>query len=267
MDVAFQSQLINEISHQQDLNNADQNQSLIKLATAQRINEAAVDTADLAMGMMFDAELAALHAAELNAMDALSMLDTAGSTVEGAVELTMRAEELAIRANSSALTDAERGYIDAELQSIKGQLDDLSSTTFNDVAVFDSSLSFQLGDEMADVVAVDIAAIDAATLGMQNTSVDTMANASSALADIQAGRDSLIAQAGAIGDASAGIAMRADNIRNQSIQVATANSRIQDADMAALATDLSQTIVKQEAGAIAMSHAQANLSSFLMDTM
>ena len=179
----------------------------------------------------------------------------------------LQVEELAIRANSSALTDAERGYIDAELQSIKGELDNLSTTTFNGVDVFGSSLSFQLGDEVADMVAVDIAAIDAATLGMQNASVDTMSNASSALADIQAGRDALIAQAGALGEASNGIALRADVIRNEAIQVAEANSRMQDADLAAVATDLSESIVKQEAGAIALSHAQANLSSFIIDTM
>ncbi len=264
MDVGLNSQLLDQAYQQMVLTNNELNAEMTKLATGQRITEAADDSVDFVLGMFFNGDVAALEAAERNAMDAQSMLDTANGVVEGAADLMIRAEELAIRANSSALSDDERAYIDAEVQSIKTELNDLSSsTTFNGVPVFDSTLSFQVGIEAGDQITVETGDLSTANLGIDGVQADTQANAQAALPAIQAGLDQLLAETASIRNASSALSNRSSFLGQNIIDVSAAGSRIQDADLGKVMTDLSSLFARQDAGAIILSHAQDSLRTVL----
>ncbi len=264
MDIGLNSQLLDQAYQQMVLTNNDLNTQLTKIATGQRVNEAATDSVDFVMGMFFNGNVAALEAAQRNALDASSMLDTANGVVEGAADLMIRVEELAIKANSSALSDDERAYIDAEVQSIKAELDGLASnTTFNGVSVFDNALSFQVGIEAGDQISVETADLSTANLGVAGVQTDTQANAQAALPAIHAGLDQLLAETASIRNTSSALSNRSAFLGQNIIDVSAARSRIQDADLAKVMTDVSSLFARQDANALILSHAQDSLRNVL----
>ena len=106
--------------------------SAAKLASGERINKAADDAAGLAMSENLRADVRSLNQAKRNALDGVSVLQTAEGGLTETTNMLVRLRELAVQSASDTIGTRERGFLDEEYQALKSEIDRIaSSTEFN----------------------------------------------------------------------------------------------------------------------------------------
>lgn len=123
--------------------------SAAKLASGKRINKAADDAAGLAISSNLGADIRSLNQARRNAMDGVSLVQTAeGSLVETTNMLT-RLRELAVQAASDTIGAQEREFLDKEFVALKDEIDRIANATeFNGTRLLIGQPD--VGDEIAN---------------------------------------------------------------------------------------------------------------------
>lgn len=103
-----------------------------KLASGERINKAADDAAGLAISENLRADVRSLNQAKRNAMDGVSLVQTAEGGLNETTSMIIRLRELAVQAASDTIGNTERGFLDKEYQALKSEIDRIAnSTEFN----------------------------------------------------------------------------------------------------------------------------------------
>src|SRR5690606_28644460 len=90
--------------------------SLAKLSSGTRVVSAKDDAASMAIGSRLMSETSALRQAQVNAGQAVSMLQVADGAMGRAHDILMRMKSLAVQAGSGQLSGTERGMLDTEYQ-------------------------------------------------------------------------------------------------------------------------------------------------------
>ncbi|MGB8275115.1 MAG: flagellin [Alphaproteobacteria bacterium] len=126
--------------------------SLTKLSAGTRVVSAKDDAASLAIGSRLNAEVQALRQANVNAVQATSMLQIADGAMSKVSEILVRMKTLAQQAGSGQLSNTERGMLNTEYQSLLSEVDRIANATvFNGVkmvagnATTQTSLNGQTG--------------------------------------------------------------------------------------------------------------------------
>jgi len=108
------------------------NSSGNKLASGERINKSADDAAGLAISENLRADVRSLTQARRNALDGVSLVQTAEGGLLETTTMIVRLRELAVQAASDTVGNVERGFLDKEYQSLKSEIDRIAnSTEFN----------------------------------------------------------------------------------------------------------------------------------------
>lgn len=109
--------------------------SINKLSSGLKINQAADDSAGLAISEKMRAQIRGLERAEQNIQDGISLIQTAeAGLAEIANPNLIRLRELAIQAANDTLTNTDRAMIQKEVEQIKNGIDDIANNTkFNDI--------------------------------------------------------------------------------------------------------------------------------------
>ncbi len=103
-----------------------------KLASGERINKASDDAAGLAISEQLRADVRSLNQAKRNALDGVSLVQTAEGGLNETTNMLVRLRELAVQAASDTIGNTERGFLDKEYQALKSEIDRIaSSTEFN----------------------------------------------------------------------------------------------------------------------------------------
>jgi flagellin len=182
-------------------------------------------------------------------------------------DILIRMRELSVQSASDSVTSVERGYINTEFSELKGEIDRLvKSTKFNDQVLLDGSYTskdFQVGFEKGDatdfVIQVSISKVNASGLAIDGTKavVNTKTGANTAMTALDAALDSLNsarATLGAKGNRLLSAAAAVDVTREN---LASANSRIRDADIAVETSNFSRAQVLMQAGVAMLAQANA----------
>ena len=90
--------------------------SAAKLASGERINKAADDAAGLAMSENLRADVRSLNQAKRNALDGVSVLQTAEGGLMETTNMLVRLRELAVQSSSDTIGTRERGFLNQEYQ-------------------------------------------------------------------------------------------------------------------------------------------------------
>ena len=103
-----------------------------KLASGERINKASDDAAGLAISENLRADVRSLNQAKRNALDGVSLVQTAEGGLNETTNMLVRLRELAVQAASDTVGNTERGFLDKEYQALKSEIDRIAnSTEFN----------------------------------------------------------------------------------------------------------------------------------------
>ncbi|MGN7312925.1 flagellin N-terminal helical domain-containing protein [Alkalicoccobacillus gibsonii] len=163
--------------------NLSQNQihtskNLEKLSSGLRINRAADDAAGLAISEKMRSQIRGLDMAERNALDGVSLMQTAEGAMQEVHSMLQRMRELAVQAANDTNDEFDREQIQAEIGQLVEEIDSISSKTeFNSKKLLNGDLEdikFQIGPNADQSVDFTLPKMDAEELGIKSINVVTM---------------------------------------------------------------------------------------------
>lgn len=251
---------------QRNVNNTQSmmSQSVERLSSGMRINHAADDAAGLAISSKLSATLKGLKQASRNANDAVSMIQTAEGGLGEVNNLLSRMRELAVEsANGGTLGDSERASINTEFKALKSEIDRIVSvTSYNGQALLSggvSNTSFQVGafNTSNDRISVTIAGTSASTLSISSSNVSSVTSSQNALQALDKAIGTVANSRAAIGAIQNRLATTIDNLALGYNNLAAANSRIMDTDVAEESAAMTRSNILLQAGISVLSQANS----------
>lgn len=242
--------------------------SLEKLSSGYRINRAGDDAAGLAISESLRGQIRGLKMAWRNAQDGVSMIQVAEGGLQEVSNILIRLRELGVQAASDTVGPIERQLLNVEYQQLLDEVDRIAdSTEFNGTPLLSGTgavLDFQVGtrnDPNIDRLSFDASKADAnsAALGVNLTTVADKASAQNALSAID---EAIVAVSATRADFGAMQNRLQSTINNLSISLenmAAANSRIRDVDVAEETAEMTKQNILMNAGTSVL--AQANQTS------
>jgi flagellin len=227
-----------------------------KLASGYRINSAQDDAASLAVANAIEARRRSSSVADRNLGDAIGMVQTASSALGEMSDVVIRMRELAAQSANGALTDNDRASIQAEFESLAKEASRVqASATFNGKPLLrdpaqvggpgqpaSTSETFQVGEAPEDTRTVDFRAPTLTT-----GDVSTQAGAQAAMDALDASMKSIGERQSAFGATLNTFDTIASNAATSRLGMASAESRLRDADMAEEASKSAQSRIVSEA--------------------
>ncbi|WP_240377629.1 flagellin [Bacillus piscicola] len=128
--------------------NLSQNQNLVsknleKLSSGLRINRAADDAAGLAISEKMSSQIRGLKQAERNAMDGISLIQTAEGAMQEIHSMLQRMRELAVQSSNDTNTQEDRDQIQKEINALIEEVDSISEKSeFNTKKLLDGSSAY-----------------------------------------------------------------------------------------------------------------------------
>ena len=120
--------------------------SMQKLSSGLRINSAADDAAGLAISEKMTAQINGTDQAQRNAMDGISLVQTAEGAYNEMHSILQRVRELSVQAQNGTLTSSDTAAIDQEVGQLTAELSRISSNTeFNGLAALSGTFTLQVG--------------------------------------------------------------------------------------------------------------------------
>lgn len=242
--------------------------SLEKLSSGYRINRAGDDAAGLAISESLRGQIRGLKQAWRNSQDGVSMIQVAEGGLQEISNILIRLRELGVQAASDTVGPIERQLLNVEYQQMLDEIDRIAdSTEFNGTPLLSGTgavLDFQVGtrnDPNIDRLSFDASKADAnsAALGVNLTTVADKASAQNSLAAID---EAIVAVSATRADFGAMQNRLQSTINNLSISLenmAAANSRIRDVDVAEETAEMTKQNILMSAGTSVL--AQANNTS------
>ena len=242
--------------------------SLERLSSGFRINRAGDDAAGLAISENLKAQIRGLKQASRNAQDGVSLVQVAEGSLNEISSILIRLRELSVQAASDTIGPVERQFLNVEYDQLISETDRIADgTEFNGTQLLSgtgSILDFQVGtrnDPNIDRLSFDASKADAnaAALGINLTSVADKASAQNSLIAIDQAIVSVSAMRADFGAIQNRLQSTISNLAVSVENMAAANSRIRDVDVAEETAELTRNNILLNAGTSVL--AQANQTS------
>ncbi len=248
-------------------------QTLERLSSGSRINHAGDDAAGLAISESLRSQLRGLAQAERNAQDGISLVQVAEGAMAEVSNILIRMRELGVQAASDTVGQTERKFIDVEFQQLLEEIDRIAkSTEYNRVPLLNGGASvfeIQIGTgnnpsidrvklfdgNSADINVVALG-INLATLGDKVSAQNSLAALDSAISSVTAIR----AEFGAMQNRLQSVI---NNLMISRENMAAANSRIRDADIAEETSNLTKSQILMQSGVAVLGQANTTIKSAL----
>lgn len=247
--------------------------SMERLSSGLRINRSGDDAAGLAISESLKSDIRALQQASRNAADGISLVQTAEGSLDEVNSILLRLRELAEQAATETLGEDERTFLNNEFQALLDEIDRISLTAeFNGIKLLDGTaqtLEVQVGigtDATTSAVSIDLTqAMSSSALDLTHGAlVITGTNgdaARAAIGQITAATGVVSSMRANFGAAQNRFETSIRNIGMTAENLAAANSRIRDVDVALETSNMTSLQILQQAGVSIL--AQANMTSQL----
>ena len=161
-------------------NNLNKSQSSLssaieRLSSGLRINSAKDDAAGQAIANRFTANIKGLTQASRNANDGISVAQTTEGALNEINNNLQRIRELSVQATNGTNSDSDLSSIQAEITQRLEEIDRVSEQTqFNGVKVLaeNNEMKIQVGANDGEAITINLAKIDAKTLGLDGFNID-----------------------------------------------------------------------------------------------
>jgi len=206
------------------------NKTITRLATGKKINKGSDDPAGLSMVMSLESQTRGLLKAIGNRQDEISLFQTAEGALSSTGDMLQRMNELSVQASNGTLTSEDRGNIQLEIDQLKSQINQTANNTvYNEKKLLDGNLSIELqgGKTMA------LPAATAEALGVSSLDLTTSESASQAIGQVSQAIKNVSSQRSSLGATINAISSQTASLQNEFINTTSAQSRIEDTDMAA----------------------------------
>lgn len=244
--------------------------SMAQLASGSRINIAADDAAGLAISENLKSQVRSAAQAQRNANDGISMVQTAEGGLSEISNIITRLRELGIQAGSDTVGETERGFLDKEVQQLKDEMQRIASvTTWGKTKLLDGSspdFDYQVGlynDDFEDRITFKASENKATldSLDLAGLDYTTKEGAQTALEKLDFAQTSVNGTRANLGALQNRLTSTVDNLGVAQENMAAANSRIRDTDVAQATSEMARNQILLQAGASTL--AQANQTTQL----
>lgn len=261
---AFASRITN-------INDMNVQNTMNALASGKRINSAKDDASGLAVSTKMKSMIKGLNQASRNIADGSSMLNVASGYLQETTDILQRIRELAVQSSNGIFSADQRSMIQIEVSQLVSEIDRIaSSATFNGLQLFtgrfangNESITLHIGSQTDQQISFNLEAATSESFGLKNVqgsgeslSISSPDEANMAIATVDEALLRVSKQQALIGAnqnrmevAKKGIDIAAENM-------AAANSRIEDADMAEKFVELSKNQILSQSSLAMM--AQSN---------
>jgi len=241
--------------------------SLNKLSSGARITKAGDDAAGLAISEKLKGSIRSMQQANRNANDGISLIQTAEGGINEVSNILLRLRELSVQAASDTVGDVERGFTDKEFQNLKSEIDRISNVTkFNGTNLLNGSgktLDFQVGIENSPEndrlqYATQATDVTLGHLGLSSTGTSSKEMAQENLGKIDTAIQAVNENRAGLGALQNRLSSTVNNLSISTENLAAANSRIRDTDMAAETSELTKQSILSQAGTAVLSQANSS---------
>ena len=241
--------------------------SIQRLSSGLRINSAKDDAAGLAVRELMRADIAVIRQGSRNASDGVSMLQTMEGAMGAIDELLIRMKELAEQASTGSYSSQQRAIMDNEYGQMLQEIDRIATRTeFNNTNLLNSatnSVQIHFGINTAgsaSSITVNSVDVRAAALGINENSanhrITTSANAQTALVAVNEAIKAKDSARATFGYMMNRMEYSQSVLDIQAENLAAAESRISDVDVAKEMSAFTRNQVLAQAGVAML--AQAN---------
>ena len=247
-------------------------QSMARLSSGLRINTAADDAAGYAISQGLTSQVNGLNQASSNTNDAISMVQTASSSLNDVQNMLQRVYELGVQYNNGSNSSTDKSDIQAEVNQLTQEIDrQQSSSNFNGLNLLNGTagssgtVTFQVGANSGDTLTATFSNIEGnsglgglgfnwgnATTG--GTVIDL--SSSSALSSLTSAINNISSMAATLGAVQNRLQYTSDSISSTEQNLSASNSQIKDVNMAQEMTNMTQEQILEQAGTSML--AQAN---------
>ena len=254
------------------------NTAMTDLSSGLRINTAADDAAGYAITEDLTSQVNGLNQANSNAQDATSLVQTADGALNDVAQMLQRVRELAVEYQGGTLDSTDQNAIVSEVQQLASQIEQIGNQAqFNGISLFaptgangTGNLTFQVGANDNEVISIKLQAlvgtngiislVDTITsgIGKAGSATSLSLGANGVLATLSAMIDAVSTLASAFGAVQNRLSYTMNNLSTYSENLTSAQSTIQDVDMAAEMTEFTKDQILEQSGISMLSQAEQN---------
>ncbi|MCB0355814.1 MAG: flagellin FliC [Bdellovibrionales bacterium] len=241
-------------------------QSLARLSSGYRINQAADDAAGLAISENLKGQIRGLAQANRNANDGVSLVQVAEGGLNEISSMLIRLRELAVQAASDTIGDVERKFLDVEYQQLKSEIQRVAEVTaYNGSDLLNGTggvMDIQVGvhdDPFKDRISFNSAAANSTieALGIVAESVSSKEMAQSSIDIVDMAMVSVNSMRANFGALQNRLTSTINNLNIAHENLSAANSRIRDADIASETAELTRNQILMQAGVSVLGQANS----------
>jgi flagellin len=272
---------------QQKFTNIETTSNIEKLSSGLRINRAGDDASGLAVSEKMRAQIRGLNQAERNAADGISLIQTTEGYLQETQDILQRLRELAVQSSNGIYTAEDRMQIQVEVSQLVDEINRVAShAQFNGMNLLTgrfaretgtntvtASMWFHIGANMDQRERVFIGTMTAQGLGLQSSdglphtasfislsepdsANRTISILDSAIRTINKQRADLGAYQNRLEMARVGLSIGSENL-------AAAESRIRDVDMASEVVDFTRNQILMQSSTAMLAQANVQTQSVL----
>lgn len=245
------------------------NQTYSQVSSGKRINSAADDAAGLAITTRFSSQVSGTQQAQRNGLDAKSLIETEDGALAQISTGIERLKELSVQQGNGILNDSDRAALAKEANQISDQINQvIEQSSFNGKDLFQQegnsqSLNFQLGDKAGDVVSLTAnVTADPIKEGLEQLDFSS-ADAGENLTNLEAVQQVVTERRSELGATSNRVDSSIEQLSNEEIQTQSARSRVEDADIAKLVSEMVVEQIKSQAQFAVQSQSNASAEDTL----
>jgi flagellin len=255
---------------QNNLNSTESalNSAMTDLSSGLRINTAADDAAGYAISEDLTSQVNGLNQASSNVQDGVSLIQTADGAVNDVEQMLQRVRELAVEYNGGTLDATDKNAIVSEVSQLTCEIQQVGQQAqFNGITLFnDTTVTFQVGANDGETISVTISALtDTGVLASLIGSGSSTFSLGSAtiLTQLSCMIDSVSSIGASLGAVQNRLSYTLDNLSTYSENLSSAQSTIQDVDMASEMTEFTKDQILQQSGISMLSQAEQNPQAVL----
>lgn len=264
---AFASRIAN-------INDMNMQNTMNALSSGKRINSAKDDASGLAVSTKMKSMVRGLNQASRNIADGSSMLNVASGYLQETTDILQRIRELAVQSSNGIFSEEQRSMIQIEVSQLVSEIDRIaSSATFNGLQLFtgkfatgNEAITLHIGSQADQQISFNLEAATAEAFGLkdiqgsgESLSISSPDEANMAIATVDEALLRVSRQQSLIGANQNRMEVAKQGIDIASENMAAANSRIEDADMAEKLVEFAKNQVLSQSSLAMIS--QANLQS------
>lgn len=261
-----------------NVNDSNLQNTMKALSSGKRINSAKDDASGLAVSTKMRSMIRGLNQASRNISDGSSMLNVASGFLQETTDILQRIRELAVQSSNGIYSDDQRSMIQIEVSQLVSEVDRIaSSATFNGLRLFtgryaagNEEITLHVGPQADQSISFNLEAVTAEALGLKNVqgqenslSVSDPDSANMAIATLDDALLKVSKQQSLIGANQNRMEVAKQGIDIAAENMAAANSRIEDADMAEKYVEYSKNQILTQSSLAMLAQSNSNSQNVL----